>query len=175
MKFGKEFKKQKVPEWTEAYMDYNGLKRILRGILQYKQSRQPSTPLRALQRRLKTAEFPSKGDIEEQVIDVNASQEDGCKESYKTEFLRKSEEGGDIEVMFFEKLDEELNKVNSFYKDKVEEMMHEASLLNRQMDVLIALRIRLQKHDFQGAHAEPSCSNDIVAANPLRDINSGKS
>lgn len=29
MRFGKEFKKQKVPEWTDAYMDYNGLKRIL--------------------------------------------------------------------------------------------------------------------------------------------------
>ncbi|KAF2299168.1 hypothetical protein GH714_030889 [Hevea brasiliensis] len=187
MKFGKEFKKQKVPEWTEAYMDYNGLKRILREILQYKQSRQPSTPLRSLHHRLtmhrafsglelpQSTEFPSKGDIEDQVIDVSTSLEDGCRKFYKTEFLRKSEEGGDIEVMFFKKLDEELNKVNSFYKDKVEEMVHEASLLNRQMDVLIALRIRLQKHDFEGANAEASCSNDIAAANhPLRDINLGQ-
>ncbi|KAJ6768346.1 PHOSPHATE TRANSPORTER PHO1-like protein 10 [Salix koriyanagi] len=47
MKFGKHFKQQKVPEWTNAYMDYNGLKRILAEILQYKQTRQPSTPLRA--------------------------------------------------------------------------------------------------------------------------------
>ncbi|KAJ9174246.1 hypothetical protein P3X46_017291 [Hevea brasiliensis] len=184
MKFGKEFKKQKVPEWTEAYMDYNGLKRILREILQCKQSRQPSTPLRSLHHRLtmhrafsglelpQSTEFPSKGDIEDQVIDVSTSLEDGCRKFYKTEFLRKSEEGGDIEVMFFKKLDEELNKVNSFYKDKVEEMVHEASLLNRQMDVLIALRIRQQKHDFEGANAEASCSNDIAAANhPLRDIN----
>ncbi|PWA34168.1 phosphate transporter PHO1 10 [Artemisia annua] len=30
MKFGKEFKKQKVPEWIEAYVDYNGLKRWCR-------------------------------------------------------------------------------------------------------------------------------------------------
>ncbi|PWA72822.1 hypothetical protein CTI12_AA264700 [Artemisia annua] len=30
MKFGKEFKKQKVPEWIEAYVDYTGLKRWCR-------------------------------------------------------------------------------------------------------------------------------------------------
>lgn len=30
MRFGKEFKKQKVPEWTDAYMDYNGLKKDIR-------------------------------------------------------------------------------------------------------------------------------------------------
>ncbi|PRQ40735.1 putative SPX domain-containing protein [Rosa chinensis] len=40
MKFGKEFKKQMVPEWSEAYMDYNGLKRILRELREYKQSKQ---------------------------------------------------------------------------------------------------------------------------------------
>ena len=30
MKFGKEFKKQQVPEWLDAYMDYDGFKKMLK-------------------------------------------------------------------------------------------------------------------------------------------------
>lgn len=192
MKFGKEFKEQKVPEWTDAYMDYNGLKRILQQMLRYRKSRQPSTPLTTLEHRLslhrafsglnvQSSNLSSKGDIEDQVIDVNTTQQDGSREFYTTEFLRQFEEGGEIDVMFFKKLDEELNNVNTFYKGKVEEMMHEASLLNKQMDALIALRIKVEKPDFDGTNTKTSCSPDDVTAKTLksidlcRDRTSGKS
>ncbi|KAJ0037701.1 hypothetical protein Pint_23590 [Pistacia integerrima] len=157
MKFGKEFKKQKVPEWTDAYMDYNGLKRILGEILQYKQSKQPPTPLRARHQKLKlrrtfsglharSGNLVNGGDIEEQVIDVSTSPRDGSGSGhfYKTNFLRQSEQGGEIEVMFFRKLDQELNKVNNFYYDKVKAVLDEATELNKQMDALIALRIKVE-------------------------------
>ncbi|KAI9389770.1 hypothetical protein POPTR_008G090300v4 [Populus trichocarpa] len=190
MKFGKHFKQQKVPEWTGAYMDYNGLKRILGEILQYKQSRQPSTPLRAaMQHKLtshrhfsglnpQSTNLSSKGDIEDQVIDVNASPEEGSRKLYyKTEFLRESEEGGEIEAKFFKKLDEELNNVNTFYKDKSEEMKHEAFLLNKQMDALIALRIKVDNPHFDGSDARKSDTTGVATTNPLkspsRDTTSG--
>ncbi|XP_031263867.1 phosphate transporter PHO1 homolog 10 [Pistacia vera] len=157
MKFGKEFKKQKVPEWTDAYMDYNGLKRILGEILQYKQSKQPPTPMRARHQKLKlrrtfsglharSGNLVNSGDIEEQVIDVSTSPRDGSGSGhfYKTNFLRQSEQGGEIEVMFFRKLDQELNKVNNFYYDKVKAVLDEATDLNKQMDALIALRIKVE-------------------------------
>ncbi|KAG6759930.1 hypothetical protein POTOM_036426 [Populus tomentosa] len=51
-----------------------------------------------------------KGDIEDQVIDVNALPQDGCRKFYTTQFLRESEEGGELEVKFFKKFDEQLNK-----------------------------------------------------------------
>ncbi|XP_065860486.1 phosphate transporter PHO1 homolog 10-like isoform X2 [Euphorbia lathyris] len=136
MRFGKEFKKQMVPEWTEAYMDYNALQSILRKILKSRQLK-TLTELELQQ--------PTKGDIEDQVIHVSTSNQEAAGCIYKTEFLKKEEEGGDLEASFFQKLDEELNKVNAFYKDKVEEMIGEASLLNKQMNALIALRIKLQK------------------------------
>ncbi|KAG6651094.1 hypothetical protein CIPAW_06G087800 [Carya illinoinensis] len=157
MKFGKEFKKQKVPEWTEAYMDYNGLKRILREVMRYKQSLHPALHKRASQQKQtfmdSTTVFSaqhmqssnlnqSKTDVENQVIDVDTLQRDGSKKIYKTKFLGRSEDGGDVETMFFAKLDEQLNKVNTFYKDKVKALIHEATLLNKQMDALIALRIK---------------------------------
>ncbi|XP_030959357.1 phosphate transporter PHO1 homolog 10-like [Quercus lobata] len=95
--------------------------------------------------------LPSKGDIEDQVIDVNTLQQDGSGQIYKTKFLRKSEEGGEVEVMFFRKLDEELNKVCNFYKDKVEALMHEAAVLNKQMDAFIALRVKVENPDLNGS------------------------
>lgn len=153
MKFGKEFKKSKVPEWTDAYMDYNGLKQILRQIRLHKLSNRP--PLVAQQKitlhrnfsglHIQSRSTGSTGDIEDQVIDVNTLPRDGSRQYYKTNFLRQSEEGGEIEVMFFGKLDEELNKVNSFYKDKVRVVMSEASELNKQMDALLALRVTVER------------------------------
>jgi len=111
------------------------LKRILEEILLYKQSRQPLTPLRSLHHKLtlhrpfnglnlQSTDLSSKGDIEDQVIDVNALPQDGCRKFYTTQFLRESEEGGELEVKFFKKLDEQLNKFNTFYKDKLDEMKH---------------------------------------------------
>lgn len=57
------------------------------------------------------------------------------------------EEGRENEINFFKKLDNELNKVNTFYKDKVEEVIREAALLNKQMDALIALQIKVENPD----------------------------
>ncbi|KAI9169252.1 hypothetical protein LWI28_009604 [Acer negundo] len=170
MKFGKEFKQRKVPEWTDAYLDYNGLKRILREILLYKLSKQPPTPLRDLHQKLKLHRSFSglhaqsrnpigKGDIEDQVIDVKRLPRDRSGHFYKTDFLRQSEEGGEIEISFFRKLDQELNKVNTFYKDKVEAVMSEAAELNKQMDALIALRIKVERKNPSG---------DNLTAMPLR-------
>ncbi|KAL3654248.1 hypothetical protein CASFOL_003929 [Castilleja foliolosa] len=104
MKFGKDLKKQKVPEWTEAYVDYNGLKRILQ--------------------RAHNNNFKNE-DIEKQVITVSSG------------------EGEENERFFFKKLDDELNKTNSFYKDNVEEVITEVNSLKKQIEALTALRIKV--------------------------------
>ncbi|PKI75492.1 hypothetical protein CRG98_004162 [Punica granatum] len=183
MKFGKHFERQKVPEWTEANVDYNGLMGILREIVRYKQqSKQTAPPSRALSLYrsfsglIKLPRGPtSNGDIEDQVIDVNLSRHEGSRPHYRTDFLRQSEEGGDIETKFFEKLDDDLNKVNAFYKAKVDEVMNERDLLNKLMDALIALRIKVRKPHLDGSklntdgisvtNKEPSTSNDSTRAN----------
>lgn len=163
-------------------MDYNGLKRILRGIVLFKQSKQPATPLRTFQRRsplsrsfgLPSSLPPSERDIEEQVIAVNSSQGEGSLQCYRTDFLEQSKEGGDIEAMFFRKLDEELNKVNTFYKDKVEEQMNEASSLDRQMDALVALRIKVENPDANGSTLKTySTDTATTELSPSDDLNGG--
>ncbi|KAG6654224.1 phosphate transporter PHO1 homolog 3-like [Carya illinoinensis] len=160
MKFGKEFTAQMVPEWQKAYMDYGNLKTLLKDILRFKQRKQPPacSTLAGLKRKLTlyrafsglTQRYnnhptsPSTpDDIESQAILVNSVNRDGSQ-SYQTTFLMSEDEGGEYELVFFRRLDDEFNKVDKFYRSKVEEVMNEANLLNKQMDAFIAFRIKVE-------------------------------
>ncbi|MCD7463530.1 hypothetical protein HAX54_050798 [Datura stramonium] len=177
MKFGKEFKREMVPEWIEAYVDYTELKQILQEIRHFKESKQPPTPARTLQQRLALYRnfsglnlqggVQNTGDIEDQVIAVKSVQHENYRKFYKTKFLA-SPEGAENEIMFFNKLDREFNKVNTFYKDKVDEVMREVTLLNKQMDALIALRIKLMDPGFNAFPSLQSLSLDINNSTPSR-------
>lgn len=174
MKFGKEFKKQKVPEWIEAYMDYKGLKRILRKIRQTKHNKHPAMNRTLSGLNCQSNSNQSNGDIEEQAIDIDTLPRDGSQQIFESNFLGNSEEGAEIEATFFRKLDEELNKVSGFHKDKVEKVLDEASRLNKQMEALIALRIKVGKRDFEESNSnrhqqeqsqQSSCASDVVSVN----------
>ncbi|KAK9107501.1 hypothetical protein Syun_023512 [Stephania yunnanensis] len=169
MKFGKEFQSQMVPEWEEAYVDYNYLKSILKEIQSFNQRAKASSTPRGLKRRLtlyrafsgltqrqnsknnknkpsNSSQSPQNGgDIEDQVILVNAVEAKGSREGrYETMFMMSADEGGENELVFFRRLDDEFNKVNLFYRKKVEEVMQEAELLNKQMEALVAFRIKVE-------------------------------
>ncbi|XP_049403834.1 phosphate transporter PHO1 homolog 10-like isoform X3 [Solanum stenotomum] len=177
MKFGKEFKREMVPEWIEAYVDYTGLKQILQEIRRFKESNQPPTPATSLDRRLALyrnfsglnlqGSVQSTSDIENQVIAVNTVPHENYRKFYKTKFLA-SPEGAENEISFFDKLDHEFNKVNTFYKDKVDEVMREVTLLNKQMDALIALRIKVMDPGFNAFPSLQSLSLDINNSTPSR-------
>lgn len=156
MKFGKEFVSQMVPEWEEAYMNYNALKLLLKDILRFRQCNKVTTPRAStpkgssLKRRVSLYRAfsgltsrhrgsPKKKEDEDILVS-----EEGAEGQWQTMFLMSCDEGGDIEAAFFKKLDEEFNKVINFYKKKVGEVVDEAEELSRQMDALIALRLRVE-------------------------------
>ncbi|KAK8655830.1 hypothetical protein V6N13_108396 [Hibiscus sabdariffa] len=160
MKFGKEFASQMVPEWQEAYMDYAYLKTLLKELQCFKHgTKPPAAP--GLKRKLTlyrafsgltqrhhhahnpTSSSSPDDDIESQPILVNSVDRNGLQ-SYETTFLKLSEEGGEYELVYFRRLDDEFNKVDKFYKAKMEEVMKEADVLNKQMDALIAFRIKVE-------------------------------
>ncbi|CAH2045654.1 unnamed protein product, partial [Thlaspi arvense] len=58
---------------------------------------------------------------------------------YQTTFLMAAEQGGEYETVFFRRLDDEFNKVEKFYKEKVQEVKKEAMRLN-------AVRAGAQSH-----------------------------
>ncbi|KAJ1421422.1 SPX domain [Sesbania bispinosa] len=163
MKFGKEFVSQMVPEWQEAYMDYNSLKAILKDILLFRQQQNESAPMAStpkgsLKRRLTLyrafsglngQQRGSPRKSEDEVILVRAEEGEGSEGLYQTMFLKPSEQGTERDLEFFKKLDFEFNKVNNFYKKMVKEVVEEAEELSKQMNALIALRIKVDKVGFR--------------------------
>ncbi|KAI3934655.1 hypothetical protein MKX01_012195 [Papaver californicum] len=171
MKFGKEYLSQMLPEWKEAYLDYRYLKTLLKDILKFKhkeEEEKEGTQQKALVRDLtlyrsfsglnnrKTDFKNGGGDIEDQFIVVKEVKGANSNVKYETKFVIPSEDASEQEVVFFSRLDYEFSKVDEFYKDKVEEVMNEVALLNKQMDALIALRIKVENPslDMSGAVRE---------------------
>ncbi|XP_076941750.1 phosphate transporter PHO1 homolog 3-like [Bidens hawaiensis] len=195
MKFGKEFDSQMVPEWREAYMNYNYLKILLKQVLVF--HRRPENdhaktrtvaPSKAasLKRRVSlfrafsglTSKYGNnspKKDSEDEVILMQTGDEEQGEDgrSYQTIFLRSSEEGGDLELVFFRGLDHEFNKVIGFYKSKVEEVVKEAEELSKQMEALIALRIKVNNPSAAAAAAvtpSPFMNEGNTGSYPLEVI-----
>ncbi|KAI5352713.1 hypothetical protein L3X38_005605 [Prunus dulcis] len=190
MKFGKEFATQMVPEWQQAYMDYDYLKSLLKEIQRSKQRHKPppvaTTPRsHRLKRRLtlyrafsgltsqsrhsqqqpNSPSSISPVDIESQAILVNSVRNDGS-ESYQTTFLMAAEEGGVQELEYFRKVDDEFNKVDKFYRSKVDEVMKEAAVLNKQMDAFIAFRIKVEnpQRPFDWSVEMTRLASDVAAS-----------
>ncbi|CAM8991423.1 unnamed protein product [Rhodiola kirilowii] len=183
MKFGKEFASQLVLEWQDAYMDYNSLKGVLKEVLIFKQQTAPPPfpPLRGtLRRRVSLyrafsgltsrnqTSTANKQDDDDQVILVNdVGNDQGSAASggrdYQTVFLNSSEGGGEYEAAFFRALDAEFNKVVRFYKGKVEDVLKEAEELSKQMDALIALRIKIDDPSILAVASNGDSSAPSVA------------
>lgn len=94
----------------------------------------------------------SPGAKDEEVILVSIKGDDpnGADTKYETLFLKSTDEGAEYELVFFRRLDHEFNKVVKFYKEKVEQVMKEADELSRQMNTLIALRIKVERTEVDG-------------------------
>ncbi|PPS13540.1 hypothetical protein GOBAR_AA07040 [Gossypium barbadense] len=58
---------------------------------------------------------------------------------YQTELLQLFSEEDEVRL-FFERLDEELNKVNQFYKTKESEFLERGEILNKQLQILLDLK-----------------------------------
>ncbi|KZV15957.1 EXS family protein isoform 1 [Dorcoceras hygrometricum] len=162
MKFGKELTSQMVPEWQGAYMDYNNLKKLLKDILRFRQQnmvsgsgptarrgalKRRSTLYRAfsgLTNRYNNVRAGSPHESDDEVILVGSVQQEGSENYYQTTFLRSSDAGGEYEFMYFRALDREFNKVLKFYEEKVQEVKVVAEELSKQMEALIALRIKVE-------------------------------
>ncbi|XP_022993544.1 phosphate transporter PHO1 homolog 9-like [Cucurbita maxima] len=155
MKFGKEFLSQMVPEWQEAYLDYSHLKTVLKEVSRARQPEASDGATRNLKRRVSLyrafsglARPRRSQQKQEDAIHTNIIHE-GSEECYQSMlFASSSDQSDEHQVEFFRRLDDEFNKVVGFYKKEVAELMGEAEELSKQIDILIALRIKVEKPDF---------------------------
>ncbi|CAM8883598.1 unnamed protein product [Rhodiola kirilowii] len=148
MKFGKEFESQMVPEWHEAYMDYNYLKILIKNIIiMYKQKKlnhgttghsrsgrlyQTFSGLTSFPRHLhhhhddEHQVYPD-DDVEDHPqpaaaalpISIN-SKSTAVHEDYlyETQFFMTGDVGGEYELVFFRRLDDSLIKLTTFTSPK---------------------------------------------------------
>ncbi|CAN1760275.1 Phosphate transporter PHO1 [Linum perenne] len=170
VKFSKELEAQLIPEWKEAFVNYWQLKKHIKKL---KLSRKPK--------------LPSKVSITHP--DFGFSIFDPIRSLFSSKSSSSSSSSDEIIQMkaFFGRLDEELNKVNQFYKAKEKEFMQRGEILNKQLEILVDLKRILtdrrrqlkssnsigrsswsasspRTSDFSGQSTEQSETDEVIAA-----------
>ncbi|XP_054821012.1 phosphate transporter PHO1-like [Prosopis cineraria] len=146
VKFSKELEAQLIPEWKEAFVNYWQLKKQIKRI---KLSKLPNKPLlpqpefcrsvfNSLSRFL-AGNFLSSGDKSDIIRVRRKFKEDTRQEVYETELAQLFSEEDEVRV-FFERLDEELNKVNQFYMRQESEFLDRGEILQKQLQVMLDLK-----------------------------------
>ncbi|KAJ4871045.1 Phosphate transporter PHO1-like protein 4 [Raphanus sativus] len=148
MRFGREFVSKMIPEWQEAYIDYAYLKTILQDIQATRKISVSNSQTKPSFARNLTRRYTRDASVSENHVIVFNTVTHAHYEhdmTYETAFLKAGEPGGDSEAAFFRALDREFNKVNSFYRLKVEKARNESLALTRQMEALVAFRHRVKE------------------------------
>ncbi|KAG6668588.1 phosphate transporter PHO1-like isoform X2 [Carya illinoinensis] len=135
VKFSKELDGQLIPEWRDGYMNYRELKRHIKKI---KLSRLPKHPHQDMNGDYGLSILDPVRFVARKICDKFRNSDS------KTDMtqLRRSkscvEDGEDQEIrIFFEKLDEEHNKIEKFYKERESEIVEKAETLNKQLQFLM--------------------------------------
>ncbi|XVF28566.1 hypothetical protein REPUB_Repub15cG0040900 [Reevesia pubescens] len=156
VKFSKELEGQLIPEWKDAFVNYWQLKKHVKKIKLSRKNRQPSSPdlnhefgcsifdpIRFISMKLSTKLFLCSNNNTDEIIQVKSkSVEDGSDKEqvlYQTELVQLFSEEDEVRV-FFGRLDEELNKVNQFYKTKESEFIERGEILNKELQILLDLK-----------------------------------
>ncbi|TKY53749.1 Phosphate transporter PHO1 [Spatholobus suberectus] len=163
VKFSKELEAQLIPEWKEAFVNYRQLKKHIKRIKLSRVSEQPQAPeetfgrsvfdsLLFITNKLRNSDNNNRQDI----IQVRRKTTEECEEVYETELAQLFSEEDEVQV-FFAKLDEELNKVNKFYKKQESEFVERGEMLNKQLNILSDLKQVLS--DRRRKNPSPKHSN----------------
>ncbi|XP_071698006.1 phosphate transporter PHO1-like [Rutidosis leptorrhynchoides] len=156
VKFSKELEAQLIPEWKSAFVNYWQLKKHVKKVkLARILSLTTNTnhgygfsifdPIRSfidrLSRNVTTNDHHPPADQILQVKRTMPEQGELGEEDDETELVDHNSYSEEEEVkLFFEKLDEELDKVNEFYKNKEREFLERGDMLNKQLQILLDLQ-----------------------------------
>jgi len=165
VKFSKELEAQLIPEWKDAFVNYWQLKKHVKKVKLSRVSSQTTNsnnnhdygfsifdPVRSLLSRLSCNKpYPP----DDQIIQVKSTiseQHDGDSDGDGDVDVGAEDEDDETELVnhlyseeeevkaFFEKLDEELDKVNQFYTDKETEFLERGEMLKKQLQILLDLQ-----------------------------------
>ncbi|XP_042513846.1 phosphate transporter PHO1-like isoform X2 [Macadamia integrifolia] len=151
VKFSKLLEAQLIPEWKDAFVNYWLLKKNVKKIKLSRNSKLLEIqkeheygfsildPIRCIVKKLSNR-FDSGGKNSEILQVKNSNRGGGDDEDvYQTELVQLFSEEDEVKE-FFMKLDEELNKVNQFYKTREREFVERGEILNKQLQILLDLK-----------------------------------
>ncbi|KAA0049231.1 phosphate transporter PHO1 [Cucumis melo var. makuwa] len=171
VKFSKELEAQLIPEWKDAFVNYWQLKKLVKRI---KLSRIPKSPPPSATFTLLSSladNFLRRRHRPRPISQVkkNESLEDGNSnnEDRQTELSQFFSEEDEVKI-FFETLDEELEKVNEFYGSRESEFVERGDSLKEQLAILVEfkriLEDRRQRSESNETSAEVSETDEAIAA-----------
>ncbi|KAL6604795.1 hypothetical protein ACP70R_042739 [Stipagrostis hirtigluma subsp. patula] len=152
VKFSKQFEGQLVPEWKEAFVDYWQLKKDIKKL----QAAGGSAAMAAAPPSL--CQTPTAAHWVMRLPFLQPHREHGAIQVHRKLAITGSNDGvvaGEVygtELMdggftdreaagaFFERLDQQLNKVNRFYEKKEGEFLERGECLRRQLQILVELK-----------------------------------
>ncbi|PIA36307.1 hypothetical protein AQUCO_03400302v1 [Aquilegia coerulea] len=163
VKFSKELEAQLIPEWKDAFVNYWQLKKSVKKIKLARKKAGIETliehkndygfslfdPIRYLIKKLTNIKSnnnnneetavsdSSSNDIIQQVQNTNVAEDE--EDHYQTDLVQLFSVEDEVKE-FFEILDEELNKVNQFYRVKESEFLERGETLNKQLEILLDLK-----------------------------------
>ncbi|XP_006643658.1 phosphate transporter PHO1-1-like [Oryza brachyantha] len=181
VKFSKQFEGQLVPEWKHAFVDYSLLKKDLKrmqndqfqGTLittlqttrhDQHQSIAPSSYVSRCRLMLLKLSFFGSAKDHAGLIQVHRRLSRG--EVYETDVTELETTAA---REFFARLDEQLNKVNQFYKAKEEEFLHRGDSLRKQMHILLDLKARASSPSSLSGHHRAGDDPSISSSSAVED------
>uniref|UniRef100_A0ACD5VA82 Uncharacterized protein n=1 Tax=Avena sativa TaxID=4498 RepID=A0ACD5VA82_AVESA len=189
VKFSKQFEGQLVPEWKEAFVDYWQLKKDIKNlqVVAGEGSNKAAPPPSQWQGPAAASHWvmrlpflnPHGHHKENGIIQVHrklaSSGNDGAiiGEVYETVVLDTAGFTGteaEAASAFFQRLDEQLNKVNRFYERKEREFLERGESLRRQLQILVELKAAVTEARRRGGSSaagstdpeDPSVSCSIL-------------
>ncbi|XP_031502975.1 phosphate transporter PHO1-like [Nymphaea colorata] len=170
VKFSKELEAQLIPEWKDAFVNYWALKKNVKRIKLLRESKSAhdynnvSTgfsifdPFRYMGVKI-ADKFFGKADDDGPIIQVREDEESW----YQTDLVTLFTEDDEVKE-FFACLDEQLNKVNQFYKSKEAEFLERGHILNKQLHVLLDLKRVLHDRHRKVSSAKSDAGNSLCSS-----------
>lgn len=193
VKFSKELEAQLIPEWKEAFVNYWQLKKHVKKIKLARKPTKPShpealikwglassvliDPVRSVAKKIADrlrGPIDDNETIAQVVIQVTSENLENGQvegEAHETELTKLFNEEHEVRV-FFEALDEELNKVNQFYENREREFLERGEELDKQLQILQDLKTILserRRRNSSSLKANGSHEGSISRSSSPRD------
>ncbi|KAL9225172.1 hypothetical protein vseg_001123 [Gypsophila vaccaria] len=159
VKFSKELEAQLIPEWRDYFVNYWQLKKHVKKVKLSRKPKQSSQifnnsslvgysifdPVRSIMSSISSkfqitaAATTATSDDEVEKSNSTNSGQDNQEDFHDSELSQLFSEEDEVR-MFFERLDEELEKVNNFYEARETEFIQRADALFTQLQILLDLK-----------------------------------